>query len=202
MELKEIAAIAGRGGLFKIIKPSRNGVIVETLDAQKKKLAISANNKVSVLKEISIYTTDKEGSVALEEVFYSIYEKYKDQLPVTSKADNDALFSLLEEVIPNYDAEKVYSSDIKKLVSWYLILLKEAPQILERKAPEEEEKEEESTANESDPEASEATPKKKKASKSKKAAEEAAKATKEAKATSKAVKGETTEVKTPKSKKK
>ena len=132
MELKEIAAISGKGGLFRILKPTRNGVIVESLDSQKKKLAVSASSKVSVLKEISIYTTDKEGALALEEVFFRIFEKYQHALPIESKAESAALMAFIGEVVPEYDIDKVYPSDIKKLVAWYTILAQQAPALLDR----------------------------------------------------------------------
>lgn len=132
MELKEIAAISGKGGLFRILKPTRNGLIVESLDSQKKKLAISASSKVSVLKEISIYTTDKEGTLALEEVLFRIFEKYQLTLPIESKAESAALMAFIGEIVPEYDIEKVYPSDIKKLLAWYAILAQQAPALLDR----------------------------------------------------------------------
>jgi Domain of unknown function (DUF5606) len=130
MELKEIAAISGKPGLFKILKPSRSGVIVETLDNQKKKLAIPSAGKVSVLKEISIYTTEKDGSVPLAMVLQLIKEKYDAELPISGKAETAELMNFLSGIVPNYDSTKVYPSDVKKLVLWYSILYKEAPETL------------------------------------------------------------------------
>ncbi len=130
MELKEIAAISGKEGLFKVLKPARNGVIVETLDAQKKKMAVGAAGKVSILKEISIYTTTKEGSIALQDVLITIHEKYQGSLPIDSKASTADLMEFIAEVLPEFDSEKVYPSDVKKLVKWYGILLAQAPEVL------------------------------------------------------------------------
>ncbi|GAB4134043.1 MAG: hypothetical protein OHK0045_19570 [Raineya sp.] len=130
MELKEIAAISGKEGLYRVLKPARNGVIVETLDAQKKKIAVSAAGKVSILKEISIYTTTKEGSIALKDVFILMHQKYQGSLPLDSKADSADLMNFIAELLPEFDPEKVYPSDVKKLVKWYGILFSQAPEVL------------------------------------------------------------------------
>jgi len=143
MELKEIAAISGKEGLFKVLKPARNGVIVETLDAQKKKIAIGSAGKVSILKEISIYTTTKEGTIALQDVLILMHEKYQGSLPIDSKANTADLMNFIAELLPEFDAEKVYPSDVKKLVKWYHILVKHAPEVFVKQ----EEKTEEKTEN-------------------------------------------------------
>ncbi len=144
MELREIASISGKGGLFKITKPTRSGVIIETLDDEKKKAVASANNRISILKEISIYTTDSEGSVPLETVLQTIHEEFEGDPGVSSTSDNDELKAFLKHVLPAYDEDRVYVSDIKKLVSWYKILFQHAPEVLvpqEEKNEENEEKE-------------------------------------------------------------
>lgn len=208
MELKEIAAISGKGGLFRILKPTRNGVIVESLDSQKKKLAVSASSKVSVLKEISIYTTDKEGALALEEVLFRIFEKYQLTLPIESKAESAALMAFIGEIVPEYDIDKVYPSDIKKLVAWYAILAQQAPALLDR-AQAQNTTEEVPAQEEIKAESKEEKPKKA-AAKAKKAESESAeaevKAEKPKKAPAKAkkteeVSGETTAEEKPKAKK-
>lgn len=141
MNLNEIASIAGKGGLFHIIKPTRGGVIVETLDEQKKKMVMGTNHRVSILKEVSIYTTDSEGSVPLEEVFQRIYSEFGDDPGVDTSSDQDEMKAFLKHVIPDYDEERVYPSDMKKLIAWYKILYQYAPEVLkkEEEKPEEEE---------------------------------------------------------------
>lgn len=141
MNLNEIASIAGKGGLFHIIKPTRGGVIVETLDEQKKKMVMGTNHRVSILKEVSIYTTDSEGSVPLEEVFQRIYSEFGDDPGVDTSSDQDEMKAFLKHVIPEYDEERVYPSDMKKLIAWYKILYQYAPEVLkkEEEKPEEEE---------------------------------------------------------------
>ena len=129
MTFNEIASIAGKGGLFHVLKPTRSGVIVETLDDQQKKLVIGANNRVSILKEVSIYTTDAEGSVPLEEVMLKIHEEFSGD-PGVDTSDNEELKAFLKHIVPNYDTERVYVSDMKKLVSWYKLLVAHAPEVL------------------------------------------------------------------------
>lgn len=149
MDLKEIAAISGKGGLFKVLKPTRSGVILESLDEQKSRSAASAQSRVSLLKEISIYTTGTEGSVPLEEVFQKVYEKYgNNPLPVDGKSDAESLADFMAEVLPEYDRERVYSSDMKKLVTWYAILIKYAPELFETKTDEMKSEEERPVAEE------------------------------------------------------
>lgn len=137
MELSEIASIAGKGGLFHVLKPSRAGMIVETLDDQKKRTMVNINQRVSILKEVSIYTTSGEGAVPLEEVFQKIYEEFGDD-PGVDTSDGEELKAFLKHVVPDYDESRVYVSDMKKLINWYTILLEQAPEVL---TPQEDEKE-------------------------------------------------------------
>lgn len=145
MDLNEIASISGKGGLYHIVKPTRSGVIVESLDEQKKKMVIGANHRVSVLKEVSIYTTDTEGSVPLEDVFSKIHEEFGDD-PGVDTSDTEELKAFTRHIIPEYDEERVYPSDMKKLVSWYTILLKFAPDVFEKKESENTDEQEETKA--------------------------------------------------------
>jgi len=154
MDLKEIAAISGKSGLFRVLKPTRAGVILESLDEQRTRSVAGPQSRVSLLKEISIYTTDAEGSVPLEEVFRKVHAKYGDQLlPIDSKADTDALADFMAEVLPEYDRDRVYPSDMKKLVLWYSLLVNHLPEFFQAPA----EAEATSEAPPADPEASTAT---------------------------------------------
>ena len=130
MDLKEIASVSGKGGLFRIVKPTRSGVILETLDDKAARMVATASHRISVLKEISIYTTDAEGSTPLEEVFYTIHKEFGDDPGIDSSSSPEELKAFLQHILPNYDRERVYVSDIKKLVGWYKILLKYAPDAL------------------------------------------------------------------------
>lgn len=146
MDLKDIAAVSGKSGLFKVFKPTRTGVILEALDEKKSKLIAGPTQRVSMLKEISIYTTGKESSVSLEDVFTRIHSKSGKSIKVNGKSSPEDLHGFLKEILPDYDQEKVYTSDIKKLVSWYEILSNYSPEIFEsekkKESPAKEEKEE------------------------------------------------------------
>lgn len=132
--LKEVAHISGKGGLYRIIKPTRAGVIVEALDETKARAVVGANSRVSVLKEISIYTDTKEGSVGLAQVLTSIFDKFGAPVDLDPKAASQPeLANFLGEVLPDYDRERVYTSDIKKLVTWFNLLIRHLPEIFEKK---------------------------------------------------------------------
>jgi len=141
MELQDIAHISGKSGLHRILKPTRSGVIVESLDEKKTKQVVGTQNRVSVLKEISIYTTDKDGSVLLENVLEKIFAKYNSTIPVTPESTTAEQGKFLESILPNYDKARVYNSDIKRLITWYGLLVKNAPELFIK--PVEEVKEEE-----------------------------------------------------------
>ncbi len=130
MELSEIASISGKGGLYKVLKPGKAGVLLESLDATKTRLVASTTQRMSVLSEISIYTTDKEGTIGLLDVLKKIKKDFGNDLGVDANSEANELKSFLRSVLPNYDQDRVYVSDIKKLVKWYSILSEQAPVIL------------------------------------------------------------------------
>lgn len=138
MTLEDIATISGKGGLYKVFKPAKSGVILESLDEAKTKIVANASNRLSILSEISIYTTTKEGTAPLADVLKKINAEYGEDLGLDAEADPVELKSFLKSILPDYDESRVYVSDIKKLVKWYGVLLKYAPEIL---APSEEKKE-------------------------------------------------------------
>jgi len=127
-DLTEIASISGKGGLYRVIKPGRVGVILESMDDKKIKIATNPNHKVSILADISIYTNTDEGSIPLEEVLRKINKEFGDDPGLDGKSTPDELMSFIEYIVPEYDESRVYPSDIKKLVNWYKILLKESPE--------------------------------------------------------------------------
>lgn len=136
MEFSDIASVSGKGGLFKIVSPTRTGVILESMDESKKKLVATMHNKVSVLSEISVYTTDSEGAVPLEDVMKKIHTEFSGDTDLDKNSSPDELKSFLKFILPDYDEDRVYVSDIKKLVNWYAQLVKEAPEVLEAKKEE------------------------------------------------------------------
>ncbi|UOR07269.1 DUF5606 domain-containing protein [Hymenobacter aerilatus] len=130
-DLKEIAAISGMPGLYRLVSPTRTGVIIEALDGRGTRSIASARNKVSLLQEISIYTQDYDQTVPLTEVFDRIHQQFGAELELTSKSDDRDLATFMGKIIPDYDRDRVYMSDMKKLVTWYGIVSKN----LEYQAP-------------------------------------------------------------------
>ena len=140
MELKDLASVSGKGGLYKVVKPGKSGVLLESLDEAKTKLVANANNRLSLLDEISIYTLSKEGTTPLGIVLRKIKKEFGADLGVDFNSDGAELKSFLKSVLPDYDENRVYVSDIKKLVKWYGLILQYTPEILEEKTEEEEKK--------------------------------------------------------------
>lgn len=136
MELTEIASISGKGGLFKVLKPGKSGVLLESLDETKTRIVAGASNRMSLLSEISIYTTTQEGTVALLDVLKKIKKDFNNDLGVDANSEANELKSFMKAVLQEYDQDRVYVSDIKKLVKWYSILLQFAPEIFETPAEE------------------------------------------------------------------
>ena len=130
MNFKDIAAVSGKGGLFKVVKPTKTGVILESLDDNKTKVVTNLSQKVSVLAEISVYSTGEEETIALNEVFLKIKDEFDDDPGVDKNSDPDELKSFLAHILPDYDRERVYVSDIKKIVNWYHIIYQFAPELL------------------------------------------------------------------------
>lgn len=135
--LQEVANISGKPGLYRIVKPGRAGVIVESLDSLKKREMINANAKVSVLKEISVYTEDINKATPLGEIFMSIKEKFGEKVDIDVKnAQNKEIFGFFEKVMPDYDKERVYATDVKKIINWFNILSANLPELFETKSEE------------------------------------------------------------------
>jgi hypothetical protein len=139
MTLSEIATITGKGGLYRVVAPTKSGVILESLDDSKTKLVATTSHRLSLLNEISIYTTTKDGTAPLAEVLKKIHKEFGNDPGVDGGSDASELKSFLKSILPEYDEDRVYVSDIKKLVKWYEIILKFAPEIMqEEKKPAEE----------------------------------------------------------------
>jgi len=130
MDLKEIASVSGKSGLFKILGPTRSGLILQSLDEAGSKLVTPASQKVSVLDEISIYTTTAEGTVPLSEVLKSVHKNFGQELNIDPDGGSAVLSGFMEKVLPDYDRQRVYQSDIKKLIRWYNCLIRFAPEVI------------------------------------------------------------------------
>ena len=135
MNLSGIIAVSGKPGLFNVVAQGNQSIIVESL-LDKKRLAVHASNKISALEDISIYTYEED--VPLSKVYRSIYDKENGGQCVSHKASEAELRAYLDEVLPGYDRERVYLSDIKKLFNWYnLLQTNDLLKIVEEEAPEE-----------------------------------------------------------------
>ena len=169
MNLTGIISISGKAGLFKVVGQSKNSIIVESIN-DGKRMPAYASNRISALEDISIYTIEED--VPLREVYEKIFEKEQGKEAPPHKEEIDILRTYLESILPDYDKDKVYDSDLRKLFQWYNILHKAG--LLESEEEEEESKEEK--PKEEKPKEKKAAPKKTKAkgeSKPKKAAPKA-----------------------------
>ncbi|MEK9997193.1 MAG: DUF5606 domain-containing protein [Cryomorphaceae bacterium] len=121
MDLRTVLSVSGKPGLFKLIAHQKNGVVVESL-LDGKRTAISANANVSSLGDIAIYTYEEE--VPLRDVFKAMAEVTEGKEALSHKSSKDQLEDFFGEVLPKFDQERVYASDIKKVVQWFNILVK------------------------------------------------------------------------------
>lgn len=121
INIKDVVALSGSPGLFKILKADERAIVVESMDDRKKRQLVKGNMMVTKLIDVSIYTDDD--SEPLVNVLQNIREKHGDKLPVDKKSNKDDMMDFLAEVLPNYDREKVYPSNVKKLVAWYKVLV-------------------------------------------------------------------------------
>lgn len=119
---ERILTISGKPGLYRLISSGRNMFIVEMVDAAKKRMPVYNSESVVMLDDIAIYTDTEE--VPLRNVFAAIYKKEQAVLPFDLKMSTpEELVAYFEEVMPDYDRERVYLTHIKKMYSWYNILV-------------------------------------------------------------------------------
>lgn len=147
MDLKGILSISGYPGLYKHISQARNGIIVEALEG-KKRMPAYATSKISALEDIAIFTEGED--IHLVDVLKRIFDKQEGKQAISHKSSPNELKAYFEEVLPEYDKDRVYVSDIKRVLNWYNILQK--LEMLnfeeEEEKSEEENKEEETKAEE------------------------------------------------------
>lgn len=122
--IKQILAISGKPGLYKLVSRGNKSLIVETVDEQKKRMPAFGADRVVSLGDISIYTND-DNEVSLASVFQSIKQNYDGKAVDLSpkKADQDDIIAFFAKVLPNYDTDRVRVSDMRKVLSWYNILI-------------------------------------------------------------------------------
>ena len=130
-----IMTISGKPGLYRMLSRGNNMFIVETIDATHKRIPVYNSDKIVLLDDIAIYTDTEE--VPLRQVFQLLFEKTQGVLPFNIKETTpEEMKEYFESVLPDYDKERVYITHIKKIYSWYNILV--ANEITDFKEPEEE----------------------------------------------------------------
>lgn len=157
MDLSKILSISGKPGLFLMVGEAKNNLVVESL-LDGKKIPSFAHDRVSTLKEISIYTETED--VPLEKVFKNIFDHTEGKaVDIKKKTSGEALKATFAEVLPDYDRDAVYVSDIKKIFSWYNLLLEK--DLLDFSEEEKEKETEENTEAENADEKQDEKPEKK-----------------------------------------
>ncbi len=122
MSLDKILAISGKPGLYEIVTQTRTGAVVQSL-IDKKRITVGAHSNISILSEIAIYTLTEE--VPLRDVLKKVMEKENGQpTSISHKDSKDILEEYFFDVLPDYDEDRVYASDIKKVIQWYNLLQK------------------------------------------------------------------------------
>ena len=116
MNLEGILSISGKPGLYKLVSQTKNTLIVEGL-IDSKRFPLYASHQVSALEDIGIYTYDD--TIALSDVFSAIAKKENGGITISHKVSKNELYNWFREVLPDFDEDRVYQSDIKKLVQWY-----------------------------------------------------------------------------------
>ena len=118
--LKEILSIAGKPGLQRLISNASNAIIVESL-IDGKRFPANSNSKIIALEDISIYTENED--MPLKEVFKRIYDKENGKPAINHKESQEKITAYFNEIVPEYDKERVYISDIRKIIQWYNLLV-------------------------------------------------------------------------------
>ena len=142
MNLSGIISISGKPGLYTVVGQSKSNVIVESV-VDGKRFPAFASNRISALEDISIYTYDDD--ILLSDVFRSLHEKLNGEKSPSHKEKIEDLSKILRDILPEYDEERVFASDIKKLFQWYNILDGAGKLILKDSNEEEEEEKVEET---------------------------------------------------------
>lgn len=118
--LKEILSISGKPGLYKLIANTSNALIVESL-LDGKRFPAYSNAKIISLEDISIYTENED--IPLKEVFKRMHEKEEGKPAISHKASSADITDYIDSVVPEYDADRVYVSDMRKMIQWYNLLV-------------------------------------------------------------------------------
>jgi hypothetical protein len=143
--LKGILSISGQSGLFKMVAESKNNIIVESLETLKR-MPVHSTSKVSALEDIAIFT--ENGDVPLKDIFKAISDKESGGSAISPRSSGNELKAYFQKIVPEYDKDRVYISDIKKVLLWYNTLKQN--DLLDFSETEEESKEAESEESKSE----------------------------------------------------
>ncbi|MEL7020800.1 MAG: DUF5606 domain-containing protein [Bacteroidota bacterium] len=142
MNLENYISVTGLQGLYKMAGNRKNGLIVEDLDSGKRKFCPARRHQFTPLESIAIYTDDGE-SIELKNVFRNMHDQFEDNPPPATSSKPEDLREYFFDVLPTHDEDRVYTSDIKKVIKWFVFLnerglLEDAPEATEAEAVEEE----------------------------------------------------------------
>lgn len=120
MNLDEFVAVSGEGGLFKLKASKQNGLVLESIDTGKSKFYSMRKHNFTPLGTVAIYTL--EDTSPLQDVFKTMLDKHAALPPVSPKAENHIIEEYFEQILPDYDEDRVYVKDMKKVIKWYNFL--------------------------------------------------------------------------------
>lgn len=121
MNLEKLVAVSGLSGIYRMAANRNNGLIIEDLISGKKRFASARKHQFTPLESIAIYTDDGD-STPIDQVFRKMLDQLEDNPPVAPSAKTDELHEYFADVLPNYDRDKVYTGDIKKVIKWFSFL--------------------------------------------------------------------------------
>lgn len=128
IDLKDIVTVSGNSGLFKSVAATQQGLVVESLDEQKKRSVKQIQRyDISTLEDISIYTTNEEDTLPLATILWRLYAEFGGLMSPELYDTPEKRQALMQHIVPDYDADRVYESSIKKIFRWYNILAEHAP---------------------------------------------------------------------------
>jgi len=122
MNLEKLVAVSGRPGIYKMAANRSNGLIIQDLDTGKRSFAPSRKHQFTPLESISIYTMSEDSTAELKTVFVNMLTQVESNPPVSTKASSADVKGYFEQILPDFDRDKVLVSDIKKLIKWFNFL--------------------------------------------------------------------------------
>jgi hypothetical protein len=130
--LKDIITITGHSGLFTSIKPTRHGLLVESLNDQKKRsIKQLQDHEIATLEDVTIYTTGEKETLSLFTLLWRLRAEFSASIDTHLYNTPGKLHKLMERIAPDYDSKRVYASSIKKIIHWYNLLVKHTPQLFD-----------------------------------------------------------------------